>query len=221
MVFRKLLDIPAGACSDGAMAAGEAWTDEMGLLARMPAVGRGYLARSVRRDAQQTAPNPPTGRRGGRAEGAQLPSRCILSDRLETLLAAADVPGVGVVLLDVEGLPRVDAAFGRSVGDQVRAEADRRLRELVPEKRNLAGFRDGEFGVLVEGSKLGPLLAAAELLRLALEAPYAVSDHEVRLRATAAAALDPAAGPRRLLERAEHALSRAKARGGGRVESAR
>lgn len=191
----------------------------MGLLARMPTTGLGYVAHSVRDGVRQRAADRHVSQHRARVEGMQLPNRWMFDDRLQTLGVGADAPQVGVVLVDVEGLPHVEDVFGRSVGDQVRAEATHRLLELVPEKRNLGGFGNGKFGVLVEGSELGPLLAAAELLRLTLEAPYAVANEEVRLRATAAAALDPAAGPGRLLERAEHALSRAIAAGGGRVES--
>lgn len=149
----------------------------------------------------------------------QLPDRDAFDERLKTALACTDTSTVGVALLNLDRFSSVNDALGYMTGNQVLAEVAARLSGLVSEQANAAYLGGDNFAVVIEDTELGPLLAAADLMRLTIETPYAIDADVVQLTATVGVGLASASWEGDPLAQAGQALSLGKAHGGNCVAS--
>lgn len=154
-----------------------------------------------------------------------LPNRPLLLERCRAALrqAGRNASRVALIVLGVDGLKRVNHAFGRDGGDRVLCAMAARLDGRV-QKAAFAGEFDAvgrlsgdQFAILLEGFSGEEYLEGfAEELRALLAAPIPIAGQEVFLGAGAGVAVgggeDEAES---LLQRAELALDLAKDAGAG------
>ncbi|GAA2093205.1 putative bifunctional diguanylate cyclase/phosphodiesterase [Actinomadura alba] len=173
-----------------------------------------------------------------------LPNRAYFEERAgEVLSHQRDGGRVAVVFADLDGFTAVNDSAGHAAGDQVLAQAARRLRAAVQAEDTVARWGGDEFAVIVENAGEGrSVVELAERLLRALSAePYRVGTRGIVLTASIGVAFageddgedggtteDEAAraprgrrmgtDPAELIRNADLAMARAKERGGGRVE---
>ncbi|TNY38571.1 putative bifunctional diguanylate cyclase/phosphodiesterase [Thermomonospora catenispora] len=168
-----------------------------------------------------------------------LPNRAYFEERVREVLsreAAAD--RVAVVFADLDGFTAVNDSAGHAAGDQVLAQAARRLRAAVQADDTVARWGGDEFAVLVEDAAeaRAAVELAERLLRVLTDEPYRAGHREVVLSASVGLAFAdsdradqagreegaaPAADRQSwsdLIRNGDLAMARAKELGGGRVE---
>ncbi|ROO83304.1 PAS domain S-box-containing protein/diguanylate cyclase (GGDEF)-like protein [Actinocorallia herbida] len=161
-----------------------------------------------------------------------LPNRAYLEERTRQVLARRS-PVSAVIFVDLDGFTAVNDSAGHAAGDQVLAQAARRLRAAVPADDTVARWGGDEFAVLVEtASDAQSVVDLAErLLRVLSAEPYRVGERGIALTAgvgvafadddlastTEAHSLDET-GSASLIRNGDLAMTRAKELGGGRVE---
>ncbi len=150
--------------------------------------------------------------------GASLPlsDRAAFTGRLEATLTAGR--RATVLLLDVDGFRDVNAALGRSAGDELIDQLASRLRAAARECDAVGHLAADGFAVLCEGLA-GPwdALEVARRIAGAWAEPFAVGGEEVYASASIGIAMD-GADAAELLRQAEAALHRAQERGRGEIE---
>jgi diguanylate cyclase (GGDEF)-like protein len=160
-------------------------------------------------------------------ELTQLGNRRLLEERLTVVLRDAERAGakVGVLLLDLDHLERVNDTLGPAAGDALLREAAGRLLEAIALEDGIDCRRDeiavvrrsrGEFALLVP--RVREPRALATLARLCLDAlarPFVLDTHELTLGACAGIAVSPEDGADgdTLVRNAAAALHHAKAEG--------
>jgi two-component system chemotaxis response regulator CheY len=154
-----------------------------------------------------------------------LPNRRGLRGRAQAELSRAEREkgSVCVIMMDLDHFKEVNDQFGHAAGDQ----ALRRVAEVLQENRrdyDFTGRWGGEeFLVILPGTSLAQACVVGERIRAAIQSiEFRVgSGDAVRLHASLGAAeACPAARPiglDELLERADHAMYRAKREGGNRI----
>ncbi|GAA1823504.1 putative bifunctional diguanylate cyclase/phosphodiesterase [Actinomadura chokoriensis] len=168
-----------------------------------------------------------------------LPNRSYFEERTREVLSRQPSGGkVAVVFVDLDGFTAVNDSEGHAAGDQVLAQAARRLRANVLSDDTVARWGGDEFAVLVQlppddRETRATVELAGRLLRVLSVDPYQVGDKHIVLTASVGIAFagddeEPAAGAdggrrvRRtaadLLRNGDLAMARAKEAGGGRVE---
>ncbi|TMR39994.1 putative bifunctional diguanylate cyclase/phosphodiesterase [Actinomadura geliboluensis] len=171
-----------------------------------------------------------------------LPNRSYFEERTREVLSRQPSGGkAAVVFVDLDGFTAVNDSEGHAAGDQVLAQAARRLRANVLSDDTVARWGGDEFAVLVQlppddGETRATVELAGRLLRVLSADPYQVGDKHIVLTASVGIAFagdeeEPGAGPggadagrrvRRsaadLLRNGDLAMARAKEAGGGRVE---
>jgi diguanylate cyclase (GGDEF)-like protein/PAS domain S-box-containing protein len=148
-----------------------------------------------------------------------LPNRLLFQERLEQALARGQRACVAVLLLGIDDFKAVNDAAGHAAGDELLAETARRLsRELRPSE-TLARFGGDEFALLCELDDELEATARGERLLAALEPPF---DAGRQISLTAAVGIAVGRDGRRsaadLVQGADAAMHRAKARGGAGYE---
>ncbi|WP_026414725.1 putative bifunctional diguanylate cyclase/phosphodiesterase [Actinomadura oligospora] len=192
-----------------------------------------------------------------------LPNRAYFEERTREVLSRLEHPAgrhgsgrhgdegepgdkgtVAVVFVDLDGFTDINDSAGHAAGDQVLAQAARRLRGTVQADDTVARWGGDEFAVMLQlpGSDSQAAVELAErLLRVLSTEPYRVGSKNIALTASVGIAFtgdsdpleDPAA-PRRdaepggsaalrrsaadLIRNGDLAMARAKEIGGGRVE---
>lgn len=149
-----------------------------------------------------------------------LPNRAYFEERTREVLARRGGRDLAVLFLDIDGFTAVNDSVGHVSGDHVLGQAARRLRAEVNTAYTVARFGGDEFAVLVEphGDAEGVVDLAERLVR-ALSEPFHVADREIALTASVGIVFGTAgAESADLLRNADVAMSRARRRGGGRVE---
>lgn len=152
-----------------------------------------------------------------------LPNRALLLDRLRQALREArrERGRIAVLMLDLDHFKAINDTLGHPVGDRVLCAVADRLRVTVRESDTLARFGGDEF-TLVQTRLHEPggaeVLAAKILASLAQ--PFLIDGRELRTTTSIGIAVCPEHGtePEPLIEHADVALYRAKARGRNRVE---
>jgi diguanylate cyclase (GGDEF)-like protein/PAS domain S-box-containing protein len=155
-----------------------------------------------------------------------LPNRAYAEQRARaeagTAAAAAHVqPALrGVILIDLDHFTSVNAEFGHSSGDVLLAQVARRLRAAVPPQDTVARWGGDEFAVLIESTgRPDEVVDMAERLARGIAAPaFRAADRDVSLTASVGVAFAGRGQAGQVWRRADMAMSRAKERGGARVE---
>jgi diguanylate cyclase (GGDEF)-like protein/PAS domain S-box-containing protein len=149
-----------------------------------------------------------------------LPNRAYLEERAREKVGRSQGP-VAVVFVDLDGFTAVNDSIGHAGGDQLLAQAARRLRAGVLADDTVARWGGDEFAVLMESAtEVQTVVDLGErLLRALAGEPYRVADRAIVLTASVGIAFaeDGVEGAE-LIRNADIALSRAKELGGGRVE---
>ncbi|OLT11550.1 diguanylate cyclase [Actinomadura sp. CNU-125] len=169
-----------------------------------------------------------------------LPNRSFFEERTRELLTRQESGDkIAVVFVDLDGFTDVNDSAGHAAGDQVLAQAARRLRGNVLADDTVARWGGDEFAVLVqlpsdERETQATVELAGRLLRVLSADPYQVGGKQIALTASVGIAFagdderpagrgtDPGRRVRRdaadLLRNGDLAMARAKEMGGGRVE---
>jgi diguanylate cyclase (GGDEF)-like protein/PAS domain S-box-containing protein len=157
-----------------------------------------------------------------------LPNRWAIVEHLDDALDARfrDRREVAVLVIDVDRFKWVNDSLGHALGDKLLVAFGARLRALAPPKVFVGHFGSDEFVVVLSDiSGLGEVLTTAEQLARVLGEPFrvvddaTVIDHELFLSASIGIAVaGDEANPTDLLQQADAAMYRAKARGRDRLE---
>jgi len=122
-----------------------------------------------------------------------------------------------VLFLDLDGFKEVNDQRGHQAGDALLAEVAARISQTVREHDLVARHGGDEFVVLLERIET-PAVAHAVAARIidSIGSPFQVDDDEFRLGVSIGVALYPDHGSSatELLQRADHAMYRAKFQGG-------
>jgi diguanylate cyclase (GGDEF)-like protein len=148
-----------------------------------------------------------------------LPNRVLLYDRLGHGLAAArrESRPLAVLLIDLDGFKQVNDSLGHRQGDDVLAEAARRLQGAVREADTVARLGGDEFVAVLPGADRATAVSIAERILGDLGAPMALEGRDFRLGASVGLALFPGDGADAdsLVLAADRAMYTAKRSGGG------
>jgi len=149
----------------------------------------------------------------------ELPNRAALVERLDELLARADVGQVSVLFIDLDNFKIVNDSLGHGVGDELLRQVASRLRHVMRDTDRLARLGGDEFVVLVDGG-VDPAVVA-ERLRRAVQRPIVIEEHELVVTASIGFAVNSSSELTAddLLRDADAAMYRAKAAGRDRVEA--
>ena len=151
-----------------------------------------------------------------------LPNRAYVEERTRDALTAAaeSQRDTAVIFLDLDGFTAVNDLVGHGAGDLVLAQAARRLRAVVSAQDTVARWGGDEFAVLVENvpnaQEIGEL--AERMTGIIAGEPFRAAGRELGLTASVGVAIADGDPPDVLLRNADVAMSRAKDRGGDRVE---
>lgn len=147
-----------------------------------------------------------------------LPNRSLFFNRLSRQLQDGQRKGVKTVLcvLDIDRFRMINDTYGRHEGDAVIAEAAQRLSAIVSDEDTVARISANTFALAISASwEEADIVSRLEEIGAAMfAAAYRIGDDDVRVSATAGAALYPdnASSPEELLFNAEAALRSAKSR---------
>jgi len=154
-----------------------------------------------------------------------LPNRVVLQDRLHQALtrSRSHHVQVAVLFLDVDDFKLVNDGLGHLTGDDILVQVAHRLRHTIRPEDTVARFGGDEFVIICEVSTAEAAIEVGHRLLRALEAPFTLSGQGAGegMRMGASIGLVIAAedaAPETLLQDADTAMYRAKARGGGCVE---
>jgi diguanylate cyclase (GGDEF)-like protein len=150
-----------------------------------------------------------------------LPNRAYFEERTREVLARQEPARVAVVFVDLDGFTAVNDSAGHAAGDQVLAQAARRLRGAVQAEDTVARWGGDEFAVLVENPAEGQAVVdlAERLLRDLSEEPYRVGNRGIALTASVGIAFaEDGLASGDLIRNGDLAMARAKELAGGRVE---
>ena len=148
-----------------------------------------------------------------------LPNRSFLLERLGQAVAHGYRQGgkTGLLLLNLDGMSRINESLGYAFGDESLKAVARRLREQLKPSETLSRFGGDEFAVLVEGAlddeAVGKL---AQRLLDCVTRPLNVGSQEICVTASLGGGITAAEqeSPEFLFRHADAALRRAKTRGG-------
>lgn len=158
----------------------------------------------------------------------RLANRRLLLMRLEQELARARrTAGHGALLfLDLDHFKQINDSYGHALGDALLTGMAERLQAVLRTEDMAARLGGDEFVVLLGpdsgtlGDTAGRARRVGEKLLGALQQPMNLGDYELRLSGSMGIALypDEQVGAEQLLQRADHAMYRAKAEGRNRLE---
>jgi diguanylate cyclase (GGDEF)-like protein/PAS domain S-box-containing protein len=150
-----------------------------------------------------------------------LPNRTQFTERLARALANAEHSRHGLVILfiDLNRFKEINDTQGHGVGDQVLINVAQRFQSTLREQEMLARLAGDEFVVVAETADRHTGALIAERLQRALAAPIATRGHTFSVGLSIGIASYPADGDTidDLLKRADIAMYRAKATGGGHM----
>jgi diguanylate cyclase (GGDEF)-like protein len=149
-----------------------------------------------------------------------LPNRVLLLDRFARAIAAARRRRVRLALLflDLDNFKQVNDTLGHAAGDQVLKLVAHRLASAVRDADTVSRHGGDEFVILLaEVARPSDAALIADKLLAAVGLPTRVGDHVLRLAASIGIGLYPEDGEDAdtLIDRADHAMFRAKRQGLG------
>ncbi|MFC4785478.1 sensor domain-containing protein [Nocardioides sp. MAHUQ-72] len=145
-----------------------------------------------------------------------LPNRALLFDRLQQALAR-ETRSTAVLFVDLDRFKFVNDVRGHVVGDELLVRVAARLKDSARPTDTVARFGGDEFLVVCEDVDEAAARLLADDLVAALDAPFPMSEGEVRLTASIGVALSPSPSPGTLISRADTAMYAAKVSGRHRV----
>jgi len=153
-----------------------------------------------------------------------LPNRALLHDRLAQAIARArrrNSP-VALLFLDLDRFKNINDSLGHEIGDRVLVAVAQRLRSCLRAEDTLARLGGDEFAILLpEIADRRDTRRVTDKCLSALSSHEEIAGHELSVNASIGVAVFPQDGAdvQHLLRSADTAMYRAKARGGGRVET--
>ena len=145
-----------------------------------------------------------------------LPNRLLFQERLEQALARAVRQRVVVLLIGLDRFRAINDAAGHQMGDELLVEAATRLHQVLDVAQPLARFGGDEFAVLAECEDERAGAALAQRLGDVFEAPFTGA---LRMTASIGIAIEHSGhSAGELIQGADAAMQRVKARGGGAFE---
>ncbi len=152
-----------------------------------------------------------------------LPNRVLMLDRLETAIAMASRRGtqLAVLFVDLDGFKHVNDTLGHAKGDTVLCGVARHLSACLRQSDTVSRHGGDEFLLLLtEVASASDAAAVAAKIIAELGQPGRFIDASMKLGASVGIAMCPADGThaQTLIEHADAAMYRAKARGGGVFE---
>lgn len=150
-----------------------------------------------------------------------LPNRRALMDRLQMEWARMQRHGgvLSFIMADIDCFKRVNDTYGHSIGDKVLKEVARTIARQCRESDLPARYGGEEFAVVVPNEEISGAVQLAERCREGIEKANLTAKGEP-IRPTASFGVADSAGvpsAELLVDRADHALYRAKAGGRNRV----
>ncbi|HLZ97650.1 MAG TPA: diguanylate cyclase [Steroidobacteraceae bacterium] len=148
----------------------------------------------------------------------ELPNRALFSDRLiqATTNARANGGYAALLYVDLDRFKHINDSLGHAIGDQLLQTVARRLLGCVRSTDTVSRQGGDEFVVLLPDIvHVKDAVACAEKLLGALEAPYRIGEHELRISASIGVAIfpDDAREAEALLRCADAAMYQAKYHG--------
>jgi diguanylate cyclase (GGDEF)-like protein/PAS domain S-box-containing protein len=145
----------------------------------------------------------------------RLANRNLFRDRMDRAVKAARRTGgrVAVLLMDLDRFKEINDALGHAAGDSLLIELSRRLEGVLRASDTVARLGGDEFALLLPDPKVPEdVLAAAERVRAAIEAPVVVQELPLAVEVSIGIALFPDDGQdvETLLQRADSAMYKAK-----------
>jgi diguanylate cyclase (GGDEF)-like protein/PAS domain S-box-containing protein len=134
-----------------------------------------------------------------------LPNRRRMQDALGSSLRD---DAVAVLFVDLDGFKPVNDAHGHEAGDELLRQVAERLSGCVREQDVLARVGGDEFVVLMPGVRAETdAEAMCARMRYAVEQPFLIDGHEIRIGASVGVHLAPSSGdPDEALRAADHAM---------------
>ncbi len=152
-----------------------------------------------------------------------LPNRVLLNDRLSQCIVAAERHNrrLAILFLDLDGFKLINDSLGHSIGDELLKQVAQRLMVCVRRSDTVSRQGGDEFVVLLaEVSTAQDAAVTAEKIRVALAAPYFISNHQLHLQCSIGISVFPDDGRDvdTLVRSADMAMYHAKETGRNRVQ---
>jgi len=152
-----------------------------------------------------------------------LPNRTLLSDRLQQAIAAAkrEKLHMALMFIDLDKFKPVNDTLGHHIGDLMLKEVAKRMLECLRESDSAARIGGDEFVVLLPFFETeSDAVAVAEKIRNALEQPFELAGHSLRISSSIGVAVYPEHGAdeKSLLKNADTAMYYAKEAGRNNVK---
>ena len=150
-----------------------------------------------------------------------LPNRRLFLDRLEQgiRLALRGQTALALLFIDLDHFKEVNDTLGHQRGDELLAEAARRIRICVRDSDTVARLGGDEFTVILgELEDLGSVAGIAQKILTALDQPYQLGKEQAFVSGSVGIAIYPhdASDATGLLKKADHAMLAAKQQGRNR-----
>ena len=145
---------------------------------------------------------------------SDLPNRVLFNDRLRVALEGARRSGAAltVLVMDLDRFKYINDTLGHHVGDMVLQQVALRITRVVRKSDTTARLGGDEFAVLLVNSGVDEARGVAQKVVAALEAPIAIGQHSLDVRASVGIAAFPAHAEDAdtLMRRADAAMYSAK-----------
>jgi diguanylate cyclase (GGDEF)-like protein len=148
-----------------------------------------------------------------------LPNRFLLDERFASGLAQAQREGslLAMLMIDVDRFKNINDTLGHGMGDLLLKVVGSALKSCIRECDTLARWGGDEFVLLLPGLQDSSVaVAIAQRCLASLKEPFVVDGQELRITASIGISLatGSSAGAETLLQNADTAMYKAKARGG-------